>query len=80
MAAYIIKENPKNSFAMIPMKSGPGMKFDYAMAMGVRKNDKTRKAALDKLIAKKMKEIQAIIASYGVPILPIEKKAAKDDD
>ena len=80
MAAYIIKENPKNSFAMIPMKSGPGMKFDYAMAMGVRKNDKNRKAALDTLIAKKIKEIQAIIASYGVPILPIEKKVAKDDD
>ncbi len=80
MAGYIIKENPKNSFAMIPMKSGPGMKFEFAMSMGVRNNDKTRKAALDKLISAKMKDIQAIIASYDIPLLPIEKQAGKDND
>jgi quinoprotein dehydrogenase-associated probable ABC transporter substrate-binding protein len=80
MAAYIIKENPKNSFAMIPMKSGPGMKFNYAMAMGVRNNDKTRKATLDKLITKKMKGIQAIMESYHVPLLPIDKQVTHDDD
>jgi hypothetical protein len=80
MAGYIIKQHPKNSFTMIPMKSGPGMKFDFAMAMGVRNNDKSRKAALDKLITAKMKDIQAIMASYNIPLLPIEERVSKDND
>jgi ABC-type amino acid transport substrate-binding protein len=80
LAGYIIKNNPKNSFTIIPMKSSPGMKFDYAMAMGVRNNDKERKALLNKLINTHMKTIQAIIADYQVPLLPIERAVVKDDD
>jgi hypothetical protein len=80
MAGYITKQNPKNSFTMIPMKSGPGMKFDFAMAMGVRNNDKERKTALDKLITAKMKDIQAIMTNYNIPLQPIEKQVVKDDD
>jgi quinoprotein dehydrogenase-associated probable ABC transporter substrate-binding protein len=80
MAGYVTKQNPENSFTMIPMKSGPGMKFDFAMAMGVRNNDKARKAALDKLITAKMKDIQAIMTNYNIPLQPIEKQVVKDDD
>ncbi len=80
MAGYITKQNPKNAFTMIPMKSGPGMKFDFAMAMGVRNNDKARKAALDKLSTAKMKDLQAIMTNYNIPLQPIEKQVVKDDD
>jgi quinoprotein dehydrogenase-associated probable ABC transporter substrate-binding protein len=80
MAGYITKKNPKNAFTMIPMKSGPGMKFEYAMAMGVRNNDKARKSSLDKLISAKMADIQKIISSYDIPLLPIEKHTDKKDD
>jgi len=80
IAGYITRQHPRNSFAMIPMKSRPGIKFDFAMAMGVRNGDKARKATLDRLITAKIKEIQAIIASYNIPLLPIEKQAVNDDD
>jgi len=80
MAAYVTAQSPKNSYTMIPMKSTPGIKFDFAMAMGVRNGDKARKAALDKLIATKADKIQAIIASYNIPLLPITKEVARDDD
>ena len=66
---------------MIPMKSAPDMKFDFAMAMGVRKGDKERKEALDKLIAKNADKIRTILSSYKFPLLPLPKQAAhKDDD
>jgi hypothetical protein len=65
---------------MIPMKSAPGMKFDYAMAMGVRKGDKARKAVLDRLIATNADKIQAIIASYNIPLLPISTDDVSGDD
>jgi len=80
MAAYVTAQSPKNHYIMIPMKSTPGIKFDFAMAMGVRNGDKARKAALDKLIATKADKIQAIIASYNIPLLPITKEVARDDD
>jgi len=80
MAAYVTVQSPKNSYIMIPMKSTPGIKFDFAMAMGVRNGDKARKAVLDKLIAAKADKIQAIIASYNIPLLPITNEAVRDDD
>ena len=80
MAAYVTAHSPKNSYTMIPMKSTPGIKFDFAMAMGVRNGDKARKAALDKLIAANADKIQAIIKSYNIPLLPITKEAVHDDD
>ncbi len=79
MAAFVTSQSPKNSYAMIPMKSTPGIKFDFAMAMGVRNGDKARKAVLDKLIATKADKIQGIIASYHIPLLPITKEAVGDD-
>jgi quinoprotein dehydrogenase-associated probable ABC transporter substrate-binding protein len=69
MAGYIISQSPKNSYTVIPMKSSPGMQFDFPISMGVRKADKERKALLDRLILKKSKEIKAIISSYNIPLL-----------
>jgi len=80
MAAYVTAQSPKNSYIMIPMKSTPGIKFDFAMAMGVRNGDKARKAQLDKLIATKADKIQEIIASYNIPLLPVTKEVVRDDD
>jgi len=72
MAAYVMAQSPKNSYALIPMKSTPALKFDFAMAMGVRKGDKTRKAQLDKLIDSQSDKIHAIIASYNIQLLPLK--------
>jgi quinoprotein dehydrogenase-associated probable ABC transporter substrate-binding protein len=80
MAAYVAAQSPKNSYAMIPMKSTPDMKFEFAMAMGVRNNDKARKEALDKLIATKADEIRTIITGYHVPLLPLPKQVIRKDD
>jgi quinoprotein dehydrogenase-associated probable ABC transporter substrate-binding protein len=80
MAGYVVSQSPKNSYSMIPMKSTPDMKFDFAMAMGVRNGDKARKEALNKLIAAKTKEIQAIMAGYNIPLLTIPKQAVREDN
>ncbi len=73
MAAYVISQSPKDSYNMIAMQAGPGIRFDFSMAMGVRKGDKDRKAALDKLIVKNADKINKIIESYQVPLLPLQK-------
>ena len=73
MAAYVISQSPKDSYNMIPMHATPGVRFDFAMSMGVRKGDKDRKAQLDKLIVKNAEKIQKIIESYHIPLLPLQK-------
>lgn len=80
MAGYVVSQSPKNSYSMIPMKSTPDMKFDFAMAMGVRNGDKARQENLNKLIAAKSKEIQTIMAGYNIPLLAIPKQAVREDD
>ncbi|HEY8095386.1 MAG TPA: quinoprotein dehydrogenase-associated putative ABC transporter substrate-binding protein, partial [Methylobacter sp.] len=80
MAGYVVAQSPKNSYAMIPMKSTPDMKFEFAMAMGVRNGDKARKEALNKLIADKADKIRAIMSSYNFPLLPLPKQAVHEDD
>lgn len=74
MAAYVIAQSPENSYTVIPMQSTPDIKFDFAMAMGVRKSDKERKEVLDKLITENAADIQAIMESYHVPLVPITKQ------
>ena len=73
MAAYVISQSPKDSYNMIPMHATPGVRFDFAMSMGVRKGDKDRKAQLDKLIVKNADKIQKIIESYHIQLLPLQK-------
>jgi len=79
MAGYVAAQSPKNSYSMIPMKSTPDMKFDFAMAMGVRNGDKARKETLNKLIAAKADAIRSIMAGYHIPLLPLPKQAIRED-
>ena len=81
MAGYVQSQHPKDSFIAIPMQSSPGMKFDFSIAMGLRHGDDQRKQQLNELIDKNLPEIQNIISSYQIPLLPIPQQAAtKDDD
>ncbi len=81
MAAYVQAQSPKGSYKMLPMKSVPGIKFDFSIAMGIRQGEADRKRLLDGLIDKNMPEIQNIIGSFGIPVLPIPAQAGvKDDD
>lgn len=81
MAGYVQSQNPQGSFIAIPMQSSPDIKFDFSIAMGVRPGDDARKQQLNELIDKNFQEIQNIVASYQIPLLPIPPQhTAKDDD
>jgi quinoprotein dehydrogenase-associated probable ABC transporter substrate-binding protein len=81
LAGYVISQGHKNSYTVIPMKSTPGLKMEFAMAMGVRNGDNGRKEILDRLIAENKEEIRAIIASYNIPLTEIKARdIPKDDD
>jgi quinoprotein dehydrogenase-associated probable ABC transporter substrate-binding protein len=81
IAGYIVSQGPKNGYTMIPMRSEPGIQFEFAMAMGVRNSDKERQQTLNKLIDENKVQIKQILESYHIPLTEIKKTAKpKDDD
>jgi quinoprotein dehydrogenase-associated probable ABC transporter substrate-binding protein len=54
---------------VIPMKSEPGVKFDYQIAMGVRYGEPKWKAQMEQLIERNRSQIVAILRSFGVPLI-----------
>jgi hypothetical protein len=54
---------------VIPLKSEPGVKFDYEIAMGVRYGEPDWKASVQKLIGENQAAITAILREYSVPLV-----------
>ena len=54
---------------VVPMKSEPGIKLDYQMAMGVRYGEPEWKRQVESLIDSQQAEIQTILKEYGVPMV-----------
>jgi mxaJ protein len=57
------------SLTVVPLRSEPGVKFDYEMAMGVRYGDKDWKSAVEKLIVDNRPAITAILREFNVPLI-----------
>ena len=69
IAGYYAKRVTSMALAVIPLKSEPGVKFDYEIAMGVRYGEREWKATVEKLIAENQATITAILREYGVPLV-----------
>ena len=70
IAGYYAKRMRAPELLLAPMKSEPGIPFQYAMAMGVRYGEPAWKQQVEGLIAKHREEILAILRDYGVPLVP----------
>jgi mxaJ protein len=55
------------------------LRFQFDIAMGVRKRDHALKARLDDIVARKQPEIRALLASYGVPMVQTSARAPETD-
>lgn len=80
MAAHIISKAPQGSYTSMPMRSIPGTKYDFSIAMGVRYGDHKRKDLLNKLINENKEAVVAIMTEYHIPLLEIPEQKVQDDD
>jgi quinoprotein dehydrogenase-associated probable ABC transporter substrate-binding protein len=64
----------KTPTAVVPLVKEHGPPMVYRIVMGVRHSDQNWKRALNKLISENQSEIQAILRSYGVPLLDENNK------
>jgi ABC-type amino acid transport substrate-binding protein len=69
MGGYYAKKNPV-PLTLIPLAhETKGPRMTYRITMGMRRNEQEWKHQINELIAKKQNEINAILLSYGVPLL-----------
>jgi quinoprotein dehydrogenase-associated probable ABC transporter substrate-binding protein len=71
LAGHMARAIRSRQMVVVPLASEPGVRFDYAMAMGVRYGEPQWKAAIEAAINKRRPEIEAVLKEYGVPLLPI---------
>jgi quinoprotein dehydrogenase-associated probable ABC transporter substrate-binding protein len=69
MAGFAAKRQSAANLAVVPLASEPGVRFDYAMAMGVRYGEPQWKSQIEGLIERRRPEIHAILREFGVPLL-----------
>jgi len=69
IAGYFAKRVKTPALAVVPMKSEPGVKFDYQMAIGVRYGEREWKQQVEGLIESQRAGIDGILAEFGVPVV-----------
>ena len=69
IAGYFAKRVSAPKLVVVPLKSEPGVKFDFQMAMGVRYGERDWKQQVEALLESRQAEIAAILAEYGVPVV-----------
>jgi quinoprotein dehydrogenase-associated probable ABC transporter substrate-binding protein len=68
IGAYFAKRS-RTPLTVIPLRSEPGVKLDYEMAMGVRFGDREWKDTVERLIADNRSAIVEILRAYDVPLV-----------
>ncbi|MDN4040114.1 quinoprotein dehydrogenase-associated putative ABC transporter substrate-binding protein [Massilia sp. YIM B02443] len=69
IAGYFARTTRTAPIVAVTLRSRPGMKLDYDIAMGVRHADKAFRQQIDGLISANQGKINAILEEYGVPLL-----------
>ena len=69
IAGYFAQRVKPMALAVVPLKSEPGVKFDYQMAMGVRYGEREWKQQVEGLLDSQRAEIQSILREFGVPLV-----------
>lgn len=58
----------------------PDMRFEFSVAMGVRRGDKAWADKINHLIENNQSKINSILKSYGIPLLPLKESSQSDDN
>lgn len=69
IAGYFGKSAKNANIVVVPFKPDPEIRFDYAIAMGVRRGEKEWLETVNKLIEKNRTQIERILLDYGVPLI-----------
>ena len=73
---YASKFNPP--MKVVPMKSEPGVQFDFAFGMGIRRGEPEWKAQLEGFLDTHQAQIAEILKTYNVPLVEGDQKVVSN--
>jgi quinoprotein dehydrogenase-associated probable ABC transporter substrate-binding protein len=77
IAGYFAKRVKQVEIALVPLKSEPGVQFDFAVAMGVRRGEPEWLKRVDEALTSSREQIVAVLQEYGVPLIDESAAAAR---
>ena len=69
IAGYFAARAAPVEVAVVPLRSEPGIQFEFAMAAGVRFGERERRAALEDLMTRTAAQTAALLAEYHIPVV-----------
>lgn len=69
VAGFAARRVTKAELVVVPLKSEPGVKFDFAVAMGVRFGETAWKQQIETVVAENRAQILQIVREYRVPLV-----------
>jgi quinoprotein dehydrogenase-associated probable ABC transporter substrate-binding protein len=78
IGGYYAKRVQSVALAVLPLKSEPGVKFDYAIAMGVRRGEAQWKQQVESLIDSRRADISGVLREFGVPLVNEAGEVVRD--
>ena len=82
IAGYFAARAQPTKVAVVPLRSEPGIQFEFAMAAGVRFGERESRARLEDLMARTAPATTALFAEYHMPIIedPTERVYVTNED
>ncbi|MEX0959234.1 MAG: substrate-binding domain-containing protein [Burkholderiales bacterium] len=69
IAGYFASRVQNAEIAVVPLKSEPGVPFDFAMSMGVRHGEPEWRARIQAALDANRERIDAVLREFGVPLV-----------
>lgn len=69
IGGYFAKQVKDVEVRVLPLKSEPGVRFDYAIAMGVRHGETEWRKRVEAVLEEVKVEIEQILLEFGVPLV-----------
>ena len=82
IAGYFAARAEPVDVAVVPLRSEPGIQFEFAMAAGVRFGERERRAELESVMARTAAETAALFAEYHIPVVegPAQRVYVTNED
>jgi quinoprotein dehydrogenase-associated probable ABC transporter substrate-binding protein len=82
IAGYFAARAAPTKVAVVPLRSEPGIQFDFAMAAGVRFGERETRAQLEELMTRTAAATAALLAEYHIPVVegPAERVYVTNED
>lgn len=69
IGGYFAKRVKEVEIVLVPLKSEPGVQFEFDVAMGVRRGEPEWLKRVDEALSASREEIVAVLREYGVPMV-----------